>query len=180
MLFFMVSKKANARTLAFFIFKIVLNTPKQVESLEKWYCMYMLSRSVAFCYDNQQKIKMYCPHTFLVKWSKGVEHPHSLMFRSVFQSSATDSKSLPISSTADSSLTSTALSGWSLSVTRNRFSYKSLLSVTTFTAFLLSRNFTEVMLWNKITRWRHFKRLKYLSQVLYVVFKRGAVITSGE
>jgi hypothetical protein len=31
--------------------------------------------------------------TFLLKWSKGVEHTHSLIFRSVFQSRATDANS---------------------------------------------------------------------------------------
>lgn len=31
--------------------------------------------------------------TFLLKWSKGVEHTHSLIFRSVFQSRATDPNS---------------------------------------------------------------------------------------
>lgn len=31
--------------------------------------------------------------TFLLKWSKGVEHAHSLIFRSVFQSRATEPNS---------------------------------------------------------------------------------------
>jgi len=37
--------------------------------------------------------------TFLLKWSKGVEHTHSLMFRSVFQSRATDPNSAASCST---------------------------------------------------------------------------------
>jgi len=37
--------------------------------------------------------------TFLLKWSKGVEHTHSLMLRSVFQSSATDPNSAASCST---------------------------------------------------------------------------------
>lgn len=36
---------------------------------------------------------------FLLKWSKGVEHTHSLIFRSVFQSSATDPNSVASCST---------------------------------------------------------------------------------
>lgn len=114
----------------------------------QWYCKVNLIKIDLFSpirklnHEKERKVLF----TFRLKWSKGVEQLHSVMFLSVFQSTATDSRSLVISSTCWELVTHTefcslsvfvsfCLSGWSSSADSNSrilfaFSYKYLLSRT--------------------------------------------------